>query len=115
MDSEGKIQQFLLLGKSARGRSCVEIITKATSEPGIFAFGELLELPNVQEVRTVWMPAAIFRLLLNMSSLVLQLRGTDLAQHLTLLELFCYGTFEEYKGTLAEATVPYSDAARFWS
>jgi len=74
MDSESKIQQFLLLGKNARGRSCAEIIAKATSEPGLFAFGELLDMPNVQE-----------------------LRGSDLAQHLTLLELFCYGTFEDYK------------------
>ena len=50
MDSESKIQQFLLLGKNARGRSCAEIIAKATSEPGLFAFGELLDMPNVQEV-----------------------------------------------------------------
>jgi hypothetical protein len=27
-----------------------ELISKATAEPGIFTFGELLSLPNVQEV-----------------------------------------------------------------
>jgi COP9 signalosome complex subunit 7 len=44
-------QQFLILGKSARGRALCELINRATAEPGIFTFGELLSLPNVQEVR----------------------------------------------------------------
>lgn len=43
-------QQFLILGKSARGRALAELINRATAEPGIFTFGELLNLPNVQEV-----------------------------------------------------------------
>lgn len=43
-------QQFLILGKSARGRALAELINRATAEPGIFTFGELLSLPNVQEV-----------------------------------------------------------------
>lgn len=43
-------QQFLILAKSTRGRALCELISKATAEPGIFTFGELLSLPNVQEV-----------------------------------------------------------------
>lgn len=50
MDADAKLQQFLLLGKSAKGRSMCELITKATAEPGLFTFGELLDLPTVQEV-----------------------------------------------------------------
>jgi hypothetical protein len=51
MDADAKLQQYLLLGKSAKGRSMCELITKATAEPSLFTFGELLDLPTVQEVR----------------------------------------------------------------
>jgi hypothetical protein len=51
MAPESKIEQYLLLAKGARGRATGELIAKATSEPGLFAFGELLDLPSVQEVR----------------------------------------------------------------
>jgi COP9 signalosome complex subunit 7 len=50
MDSDAKLQQYLLLGKSAKGRTLCELILKATAEPGLFSFGELLDLPSVQEV-----------------------------------------------------------------
>ncbi len=53
MDGEAKLQQYLLLGKSAKGRALVELINTATAEPGLFAFGELLALPSVQEVNNV--------------------------------------------------------------
>jgi hypothetical protein len=46
-------QQFLILGRSARGRALCELIQKATAEPGIHTFGELLSLPNVQDVSWV--------------------------------------------------------------
>lgn len=51
MESEAKIQAFLLLGKNLKGRSCAEFIAKATSEPGLYNFGELWDLPGVQDVR----------------------------------------------------------------
>jgi hypothetical protein len=50
-DSDTKVQQFLLLAKSVRGRALCELINKATAEPGLFAFGELLDMPNIAEVR----------------------------------------------------------------
>ncbi|KAF8059698.1 csn7 [Scenedesmus sp. PABB004] len=71
---EGKLQQFLLLGKAAKGRAMCELITRATAEPGLFTFGELLDLPGVQE-----------------------LSGSEFAAFRSLLELFCYGTWEEYQ------------------
>lgn len=45
------LEQFLLLGKSAKGRACAALLEKAISSPSVFAFGELLDMPNVQAVR----------------------------------------------------------------
>jgi COP9 signalosome complex subunit 7 len=50
MENDAKIQAFLLLGKNVKGRSCAELIAKATSEPGLYNFGELWDLPGVQDV-----------------------------------------------------------------
>ena len=47
---ESKIQQYLLLAKNARGRAACDLISKATSEPGLFGFSELLSVPSIQEV-----------------------------------------------------------------
>jgi hypothetical protein len=52
MESEAKIQQYLLLGKGAKGRAAVDLIHKATSEPGLYAFGEVLDLESIKQVCT---------------------------------------------------------------
>jgi COP9 signalosome complex subunit 7 len=44
------MEQYLLLAKRAKGRALVDLIQKATAEPGIFTFAELLDLPLVKEV-----------------------------------------------------------------
>ena len=49
--SAAKMEQFLALGKALRGRALAELIATATSEPGLYAFGELLELPGMAEAR----------------------------------------------------------------
>lgn len=50
------MEQYLLLAKQAKGRALVDLIQKVTAEPGIFAFAELLDLPNVKQVRpTPWL------------------------------------------------------------
>lgn len=59
MDSDIKIQQYLLLAKGARGRALGELIATATAEPGLFAFGELLDEAGVQEVNRVFRQAAL--------------------------------------------------------
>lgn len=51
MDNGAKVEQFVLLAKNARGLALVDLIGKATAEPGLFTFGEILSLPGVQEVR----------------------------------------------------------------
>ena len=44
------LEQFVLLAKSAKGAAVVELINQALSAPGVFVFGELLEMPSVQDV-----------------------------------------------------------------
>ena len=47
-----KLEPFLLMSKAAKGAAAAKLIQDATAAPGVFVFGELLEQPNVQEVRT---------------------------------------------------------------
>lgn len=84
MEAETKqvdiLEQFCLLAKSARGKALVQLIETATSEPNLFAFGELLEAPHIKEME-----------------------GSEHAASLELLKLFAFGTWPEYKaraGTL---------------
>lgn len=51
-----KVEQCMLLAKGVRGLALVDLIHKATSEPGLYTFGQLLALPSVQEVRLHFSP-----------------------------------------------------------
>ena len=44
------LEQFLLLAKSTKGAAVVGLIKQVIEAPGVYVFGELLEMPNVQEV-----------------------------------------------------------------
>lgn len=68
-----KLEPFLLMSKSAKGAAAAKLIQDATSAPGVFVFGELLELPSIQQL------------------------ADSHAQHLALLKLFAYGTYMDYK------------------
>lgn len=46
-----KLEPFLLLAKSTKGAGAAKLVEQATAAPGIFVFGELLDLPNIREVR----------------------------------------------------------------
>jgi COP9 signalosome complex subunit 7 len=50
-NSTAKLEPFLLMSKSAKGAAAAKLIQDATSAPGVFVFAELLDLPNIQEVR----------------------------------------------------------------
>ncbi|KAG7672036.1 hypothetical protein Ndes2526B_g07004 [Nannochloris sp. 'desiccata'] len=76
MNSNDKIEQYLLLAKGLRGLALGDLITKATAEPGLFTFGELLMLPQVQ-----------------------QLGDGEHAAALSLLQLFAYGTLADYQAS----------------
>jgi len=73
------LQTFVTLAKNAKGKQCTAIIQQALSAPNVFVFGELLELPNMQ-----------------------QLIGTEDAKFIELLKLFAYGTYSEYQARNAE-------------
>lgn len=50
MDTDSKLEQYLLLGKKAGGLSAAELIKSALAEAGLFTYGELLELPFTSRV-----------------------------------------------------------------
>jgi len=70
---DDKIEQYCLLAKGARGRALVDLVQKATAEPGLFVFGEILDIDSVKE-----------------------LQGSEHASSYELLKLFAYGTWRDY-------------------
>lgn len=66
---EAALEQYLVLAKNARGKSCEALITQALSNPHTFVFGELLAV----------------------------IKETDVSiEYLRLLEIFSYGTYDDY-------------------
>ena len=47
-----RLEPFLLMAKSVKGAGAAKLVQDATAAPGVFVFGELLELPSVSEVCT---------------------------------------------------------------
>ena len=113
---DAKSEQFMLLAKSAKGLALVDMINKCTAEPGLYTFGELLSLPAVQEVsrggRIEAVPAessaprsAARRpprrhrpSASPIPSAPLQLQHSEHAAAHDLLQLYAYGTWEDYSG-----------------
>ena len=48
------LEQFVLLAKSAKGAAAVELVKQALDAPGVYVFGELLDMPNIVEVRLMF-------------------------------------------------------------
>ncbi len=72
------LQPFLALCKSASSpRAAAEIVTRVTSSPNTFIFAELLDAPQIQALAD----------------------SAEFASYLTLLQIFSYGTFSDYKST----------------
>ncbi|PWA86920.1 proteasome component (PCI) domain protein [Artemisia annua] len=78
MDIEQKqeehINHFVNQASNLDGPSLVTVINDAISHPSLFAFSEILSLPNVT-----------------------QLQGTEYSRYIDLLQMFAYGTWSEYK------------------
>ncbi|KDQ17544.1 hypothetical protein BOTBODRAFT_29719 [Botryobasidium botryosum FD-172 SS1] len=70
-----KLEPFLLMAKSAKGAAAGKLIQDATAAPGVYVFAELLDIPNVQELAS----------------------NPQLSPFLSLLHLFSYGTYDQYK------------------
>ncbi|KAI6063046.1 CSN7B protein, partial [Asarcornis scutulata] len=78
------LEQFILLAKGTSGSALTALINQVLEAPGVYVFGELLELANVQELA----------------------EGTN-AAYFQLLNLFAYGTYPDYvanKDNLPELT-----------
>lgn len=46
-----RLEPHLALSKSAKGAACVQLIKDVLAAPGVVVFGELLDMPNVVDVR----------------------------------------------------------------
>uniref|UniRef100_A0A9L0JCS1 COP9 signalosome subunit 7B n=1 Tax=Equus asinus TaxID=9793 RepID=A0A9L0JCS1_EQUAS len=73
--SSNLLEQFILLAKGTSGSALTALISQVLEAPGVYVFGELLELANVQELA----------------------EGAN-AAYLQLLNLFAYGTYPDYIG-----------------
>lgn len=47
------LEQYVLLAKGAKGSACLELIRQVLEAPGVYVFGELLDMPNVIEVKKI--------------------------------------------------------------
>nr|XP_033781553.1 COP9 signalosome complex subunit 7a [Geotrypetes seraphini] len=66
-------EQFLLLAKAAKGAALATLISQVLEAPGVYVFGELLDMPSVKE-----------------------LASGDHASVYRLLNVFAYGTYADY-------------------
>jgi COP9 signalosome complex subunit 7 len=83
------LQPFIHLAlttSSPTPRFLADLITRATSTPGTYIFTELLQTPVVQSLRSADTPP-------------------EFQAYLTVLEIFSYGTFDEYKSKLPNLTL----------
>jgi COP9 signalosome complex subunit 7 len=46
-------QPFTLLAKSTRGPGSAQLVMKALAAPGVFVFGELLEVQSIKEASSI--------------------------------------------------------------
>jgi hypothetical protein len=78
------LQSFIHLARSSSASSprfIANLITNATSSPQTYVFAELLELPAVQALRSPETPV-------------------EFQGYLKLLEIFAWGTWQEYQGKI---------------
>lgn len=78
------LEQFVLLAKGARGAAAVQLVSQALDAPGVYVFGELLDMPNIKE-----------------------LENGDQKSIYELLQIFAHGTYRDYlekKDTLPPLT-----------
>lgn len=71
--SGNPIEQFLILSKNTKGAAAVELIKQVLETPGVYVFGELLDVPNIKE-----------------------LADGPYSQYYNLLELFAFGKLVDY-------------------
>lgn len=73
------LEQYVLLAKSARGAAAAELIKQCVEAQGVYVFGELMDMPNIQE-----------------------LENSTHAPYWKLLKLFAFGTMADYSANKAD-------------
>jgi len=68
------LEQFVLLAKQARGAAAAKLVQQALAAPNVYAFGELLQCPNIQDLE----------------------KSEDTSGFLKLLMIFAYGCYADY-------------------
>lgn len=48
-----KLEPFLLMSKSAKGAAAAKLVRDATGAQGVYVFAQLLDVPNIREVRSI--------------------------------------------------------------
>ncbi|CAD6889994.1 unnamed protein product [Tilletia caries] len=91
----GALEPYLLLAKNARGAAAVKLIEQATSAPGCYVFGELLDVEGIKQLAS----------------------SAEHASSYHLLELFAYGTYSDYlaasgSGSATASLPPLNEAQR---
>lgn len=73
------LEQFVILAKNVKGNAAVELVKQVLEAPGVYVFGELLDMQNVQE-----------------------LANGPQSGYFKLLNVFAYGTYSDYKANRSE-------------
>jgi len=71
--STNPLEQFVLLAKTAKGAAAAELVKQVLECSGVYVFGELLDMPNIQE-----------------------LEKSQYSLYFNTLNLFAYGTYTQY-------------------
>lgn len=94
------LEPYILLSKSANSpRAAADLITQATSAPGTFVFAELYWTPNVQALKETAAEDG---------------EGEHWRGYLKLLEVFCWGVWADYEGTVPSPGSIQSYHERWW-
>ncbi|XP_011184384.1 COP9 signalosome complex subunit 7 isoform X2 [Zeugodacus cucurbitae] len=72
--SRNQLKQYCATAKSSTGLQLLDVVRQVLEAPSIYVFGELLALPNVQELKV----------------------GPN-SKYLNTLNLFAYGTYKQYR------------------
>lgn len=46
------LEPFLLLAKTTKGAAAVQLVNQVTETPGVYVFGELLQIDGIKEVES---------------------------------------------------------------
>jgi COP9 signalosome complex subunit 7 len=94
-----KLEPFVLMAKSAKGAAAAKLILDAISAQGVYFFAELLDAPNIKEVRVSrsGCPASCRN---GSHAARSQLASSEQHRaHYALLEICTYKTYQDYLST----------------